>query len=234
MKKIALIIAYNGSLYKGFQRQPHGETVENSIEQVLVENNVIPSGFSDEEVDYSSSGRTDRGVHAVYQVISFNSFKEPSKVIEIINRMLSPRITAWGYLDDVPWDFNARHWAKARVYLYYLGKRFFGREDIVSCIDYDRRLSVVPRQLVFGNSSVLLFKSFGFKRSEIKHIINCLTGKRGFIPGNLCLVYVGYPFKTVLYHEYLVEFLKENSEVKIFRFLLENKQFLDQLLLYFL
>lgn len=234
MKKIALIIAYNGSLYKGFQRQPHGGAVENHVEEVLLKNNVITGGFSSQQVDYSSSSRTDKGVHAIHQVIAFNTTKEPDEVINIINKELSPEVIAWGYLVDIPWDFNARHWARIRAYIYYVGNKVFHKKNLYACIPSDRRSSISLRQLVYDGEAVLLFRSYGFRRGEIKSIVKCLTKNQGFTPSDLCLVYVGYPFRKIVYTKHLDYFLRENMEVRVFRFLTKNREFLDHIFLYFL
>ena len=88
-RKIGLVIAYNGELFQGFQRQPHGNTIENSIEEVLLKHKVINQRFSP-EIQYSAASRTDKGVHAIHQVISFNTDYNPDKVADIINNDLFP------------------------------------------------------------------------------------------------------------------------------------------------
>jgi tRNA pseudouridine(38-40) synthase len=65
-QKIALGIAYNGSDFEGWQKQPHGRTVQDLLEAALSEINGSP-------VDLVCAGRTDTGVHARQQVVHFET-----------------------------------------------------------------------------------------------------------------------------------------------------------------
>ena len=71
MKKIALIVEYDGKHYKGFQSQPNAPTIQNTIENAL-------SMLTQENIAISAAGRTDAGVHAKSQVISFNTMTQNS------------------------------------------------------------------------------------------------------------------------------------------------------------
>ena len=62
MKKIALIVEYDGRLYKGFQNQKNAPTIQNKIEKAL-------SMLTKETIEIKAAGRTDAGVHAESQVI---------------------------------------------------------------------------------------------------------------------------------------------------------------------
>ncbi len=221
-EKIALIIAYNGKYFQGFQRQPHGKAIENFIENILLKNNVIEDRFSDPKVDYSSSGRTDKGVHAIYQVISFNSRKSSDEVIHIINKYLGPKIMAWGYL-DVPWDFNARMWARRRYYVYYLGRTsVFDRDRIINCISPSRRRHVICKAIFMGNNCSLLFGSESFLRREIRRIMSCyLRLKYLADPNRLCLFHVSYPFTSIQYMDLLEEFINSHTDIGVFKFIKE-------------
>ena len=66
MRTLKLKIAYDGSAYQGFQKQPHGNTVQNVLEEYLAK-------VCGEPVQTAGSGRTDAGVHALEQVVSFNT-----------------------------------------------------------------------------------------------------------------------------------------------------------------
>lgn len=235
MKKIALIIAYNGEYFRGFQRQPGQYAVENVLEETLFRENVVPGVFSDKKVEYSSAGRTDKGVHAIYQVIAFNSSYDEEEVVDIINKELFPKITAWGFLEDIPQDFNARHWAKIRTYLYYLGVSHGNLtiDKLCSCTGLNRCVEIAVENILCCNKALIKISSPGFSRSEIKNMINCVFGKQSFNPGNLCLAYVGYPFKATLYFEYLRKFLRENKHVEILGVLEECFETVTHLL-YFL
>ena len=64
MKNIKIRYQYDGSKFAGFQRQKEGKTVQGEIE------NIISKNFS-EKINMISSGRTDKGVHALGQVSNF-------------------------------------------------------------------------------------------------------------------------------------------------------------------
>ncbi|HTX60955.1 MAG TPA: tRNA pseudouridine(38-40) synthase TruA, partial [Methanobacterium sp.] len=111
MKRVALKIAYLGSDYYGFQRQPGLKTVEGEILEALEETGMV------EDVDkcgFGLAGRTDRGVHALGNVISF--LTEEKVQINQINDSLphSIRILAQA---KVSLQFKARY-AQQRHYRY--------------------------------------------------------------------------------------------------------------------
>ena len=84
MNNYKLVIAYDGTRYNGWQRQ--GNT-ENTIQGKL---NEIIGKYLGEEVDVIGSGRTDKGVHAKMQVVSFKTKKsiDIEEFVTDINRYL--------------------------------------------------------------------------------------------------------------------------------------------------
>ena len=54
-----ITFSYDGSKYKGYQKQPRAKTVQGELEKALTKIN------SDESVSVHASGRTDAGVHAL-------------------------------------------------------------------------------------------------------------------------------------------------------------------------
>lgn len=70
MRKVALKVAYIGTDFHGFQRQPDNKTVEGELISALREANLIDDL---KDSGYAIAGRTDRGVHALGNVISFRS-----------------------------------------------------------------------------------------------------------------------------------------------------------------
>jgi tRNA pseudouridine38-40 synthase len=69
MPTYKLILAYEGSRYAGWQRQPHSTAVQNVFDEALAR-------ITGEEVRTTGSSRTDAGVHAFGQVVSFTLAKE--------------------------------------------------------------------------------------------------------------------------------------------------------------
>ncbi|MBS7288848.1 MAG: tRNA pseudouridine(38-40) synthase TruA [Candidatus Freyarchaeota archaeon] len=111
--RYAVKLAYVGSNYFGFQRQSSRITVEG----VLLEAMRKAGLFSDpREARYCSAGRTDRGVHALSQVVAFNSDKLIS--LPRINALLPMDVRCWAYA-VAPENFNPRRDAMLRTYKYY-------------------------------------------------------------------------------------------------------------------
>ena len=118
--RVALKLAYLGTLYHGFQIQPDVPTIESELFKAF-ENLGI---FCDQkEANYSASGRTDKGVHATSQVIAFDSDRPGLTLPRIINSEFPEGIWVWAR-SEVPDDFNARRDATSREYRYFLyGKK---------------------------------------------------------------------------------------------------------------
>lgn len=105
-----LVVAYDGAGFHGFQRQPGLETVQGSIESAL-------GHLFGEEVKTTGAGRTDAGVHALGQVVSFRSeiSKDPVDLQRRLNAMCGPAIAVLES-SEAPDGFDARFSAEARTY----------------------------------------------------------------------------------------------------------------------
>lgn len=114
MRNIKLTYRYDGSLFYGFQRQPEKRTVQGEIEKLL---NVV---FK-KEIDMISSGRTDRGVHALIQVSNFyvDSTIPIERLKYILNRGLPLDIELLD-VEEIEEKFNSRFDAKNRGYRYII------------------------------------------------------------------------------------------------------------------
>ena len=112
MKKIALIVEYEGSLYKGFQNQKNEQTIQNKIENAL-------SMLTTENIEIKAAGRTDAGVHAKSQVISFNTMTQNpiQTYITGTNHFLPDDISIKNAY-EVDIDFDPRRMALSRKYQY--------------------------------------------------------------------------------------------------------------------
>ena len=66
MRTIKLVVAYDGSAYHGFQKQKNVQTVQNVLEEAL-------TMLCGEKVVTAGSGRTDTGVHALAQTVTFTT-----------------------------------------------------------------------------------------------------------------------------------------------------------------
>ncbi|MGC9516799.1 MAG: tRNA pseudouridine(38-40) synthase TruA [Methanomicrobiales archaeon] len=113
MHRIALKLAYLGTGFHGFQRQPGLRTVEDELISALKKADVI---YDTKRSDYSIAGRTDRGVHALGNVVSFNTSSK--FIINHVNNYLPEDIRIIG-ISNVSSDFNPR-FANDRHYRYLL------------------------------------------------------------------------------------------------------------------
>ncbi|MDF1542668.1 MAG: tRNA pseudouridine(38-40) synthase TruA [Anaerosomatales bacterium] len=112
---LALTIAYDGAPFSGFARQPGRETVQGSIEQALA---VVLR----REVVTVGAGRTDAGVHALGQVVSFESDgSEPElrTLVRSLNALVCEGVVVTGVCRAAA-GFSARFDAEAREYRYRL------------------------------------------------------------------------------------------------------------------
>ena len=115
MPNYKLLIAYEGTKYKGWQRQKDGSaTIQGKIEDVLAR-------FTGEYQEVNGSGRTDAGVHAEGQVASvrLRQAAEPEEIRYYLNRYLPDDIAVLS-VESVPEDFHARFAAKKKTYRYVI------------------------------------------------------------------------------------------------------------------
>lgn len=106
-------LAYRGTRYAGWQKQPHSPSVQQTIEEVLFT-------LLREEVEVVGCGRTDTGVHASFYVLHFDyAGAFPEHFLNRLNRLL-PRDIAFYRLFPVRQEAHARYDAERRVYEYHL------------------------------------------------------------------------------------------------------------------
>lgn len=117
MPRIALGIEYDGSGFCGWQTQPSGAAVQDAVDAAV-------SAIADESVASQCAGRTDAGVHAIGQVIHFDTraARPLSAWVRGVNGRL-PRTVAVQWARQVPEDFHARNAARGRAYTYLLLNR---------------------------------------------------------------------------------------------------------------
>ncbi|HEX9711134.1 MAG TPA: tRNA pseudouridine(38-40) synthase TruA [Actinomycetota bacterium] len=111
--KVALLLAYDGTGFSGFARQrPTVRTVQGELEERLTTILRAPIGIT-------GAGRTDAGVHAAGQVVSFDApdGTDPAWVRARLNRWLGPEI-AIRAAAEAPDGFDARFSAMRREYDY--------------------------------------------------------------------------------------------------------------------
>ncbi len=114
---LGAVVEYDGSRYAGFQRQKREITIQEEIEKAL-------TSVTQEQTKIVGAGRTDAGVHATGQVISFSTgWKRPlSELQRALNALLAFDIAILE-LSEVPPDFHARRSALSRKYRYTIFNR---------------------------------------------------------------------------------------------------------------
>ena len=113
MQNYKLTLCYDGTKYKGWQRQGNTDnTIQAKLEALL-------SRLLGSPVEVSGSGRTDAGVHAYCQVCSFRADTEMSAedILSALRRYLPEDIGAMSLTKAAP-DFHARLSCREKSYLY--------------------------------------------------------------------------------------------------------------------
>jgi tRNA pseudouridine38-40 synthase len=102
-----LKLAYDGGPFAGWAAQPGRRTVAAELERAL-------ATVLRRSVALSVAGRTDRGVHALGQVVSYDG---PPPPLRSVNAVLPPEIAVLS-AEEAPDGFSARHDARSRTYVY--------------------------------------------------------------------------------------------------------------------
>jgi tRNA pseudouridine38-40 synthase len=117
MPRVAVGIEYDGTAYAGWQAQTTGPSVQAVAEHAF-------GTIADEPVSLVCAGRTDAGVHAVEQVVHFDTraIRTPRAWTLGANTELPNDVCAL-WAQEVPADFHARYGALARAYRYVILER---------------------------------------------------------------------------------------------------------------
>ena len=111
-RNLKLILSYDGAEFSGWQVQPDAATVQGTLASVI-------GRITGEKVLPQGSGRTDAGVHALAQVVTFVT--ESSVPTENFQKALNDILPASVRVLEVreaPLDFHARHSARGKTYRY--------------------------------------------------------------------------------------------------------------------
>lgn len=118
MTRFALTVEFDGTPFMGLQRQPHGPTVQGSIEAAA-------KAVTGEDITLFSAGRTDTGVHAIAMRshIDIDKNIEPFRLMEALNAHLRPVPIAITHCEVVDDEWHARFSCVGRRYLYRIVNR---------------------------------------------------------------------------------------------------------------
>ena len=125
-RKVAVMIGYSGSGYKGMQLNHHEKTIEGDLFSAFVDAGAISKANADDPKKSSliRCARTDKGVHAAGNLISLKLIVEDSDVVAKINQHLSPQIRVWGII-RTNGSFSAYQFCDSRIYEYLIPTHCF-------------------------------------------------------------------------------------------------------------
>jgi len=137
--RIAAIVEYDGSPFAGWQRQADEVSVQQVVEETL-------SRVADEDIRVVTAGRTDAGVHALAQVIHFDTraVRTPYAWVRGANSYL-PDAVALRWAGPVADDFHARFSATGREYRYLILNRSVRPTFMARRVTHDYRPLEVTR-----------------------------------------------------------------------------------------
>jgi tRNA pseudouridine38-40 synthase len=112
MRNLKLTLSYDGTDFSGWQVQPQSPTIQGTLASAI-------GRITGEKVLPQASGRTDAGVHALAQVVTFvtESSVPTENFHKALNDLLPASIRVFA-VDEVPADFHARLSATSKLYVY--------------------------------------------------------------------------------------------------------------------
>jgi tRNA pseudouridine38-40 synthase len=118
MPRFALTLEYDGGPFMGLQRQPHGPSIQQAIEDAAF-------AVTGESVTLAAAGRTDAGVHATAMRAHFDLSRDfdPFRMMEALNAKLKPAPIAVTVCRQVPDHWHARFSCTGRAYIYRIANR---------------------------------------------------------------------------------------------------------------
>jgi tRNA pseudouridine38-40 synthase len=188
MQRIKCVISYDGSAFLGYQVQPNGRTVQAEIEAAL------KKMHKGENIRVYASGRTDAGVHAVGQVIHFDSpYRIPANKWKIALNSLLPEEIAILHVQFVSSDFHARFDVIKKEYRYKIS------------LDRDRNVFMRNYQAYFP---------YNLDYISMKEAIKYFVGTHDFTSFCSAKTEVEDRVRTI----YEIEFFEDAHNVLVFRF----------------
>ncbi len=185
MPRFKLILEYDGSKFKGWQFQKDLPTVMGKLMDACKE------VFNVSDFELYGSGRTDTGVHALYQVAHLDiKTAMPPHVIKIkLNDTLTAAINIL-HVETVSPNFHARYDAVARSYVYHISKRrtAFGKDFvwwIKDKLDVKAMADVTPMFLGMKD-----YKSFGIQEKDKESTLVELKSLRIFEIDDSILIHI--------------------------------------------
>jgi len=182
LRTLKLTIAYDGTHFAGWQRQPHARTVQQTLEETLQK-------ITGRKVTLIGAGRTDTGVHADGQVahLRVNHPMPPQKLLRSLNATL-PEDVVVRSIRIAPAAFHAQYDAAAKRYRYTIWNkptRPIANRDRMLHVSAALNLTAMRRaaRLLKGRHDFRAFYTDGQSASDTKRTLHSLTisSKAGLI-----------------------------------------------------
>jgi len=167
-----ILLSYNGSAFKGWQRQINGPSVQEHLEFAF-------SAYLREKIEITGAGRTDTGVHAINYVAHLDSCndsltKEQHLLLYKINAILPSGIVVYD-ICQVTDSCHARFDAVSRTYKYYVHTRkdpFLN--EFSSFFPYELDIAAMNRAaaMLLGERD---FTSMAKLHTDVKHHLCTVT-----------------------------------------------------------
>ena len=181
MKRVKLIVAYDGTNYSGWQIQPNGVTIEQKLNEAL-------SALLGESIKVTGASRTDAGVHSLGNVCIFDTATRmpAEKISYAVNQRLPEDIVVQDSCEVVP-DFHPRFSKSKKTYEYRILNRKFRmptRRLDTYFYHYELDVSAMQRAAAYlvGEHD---FKSFASVKMQsetsVRTIYSCDVDKSGDI-----------------------------------------------------
>ena len=165
MRNLKLILSYDGSDFAGWQVQPNAPTVQGTLASAI-------GRVTGEKVLPQGSGRTDAGVHALAQVVTFvtESPVPTANFVKALNDVLPPTVRVLTVEEAAP-DFHARKSACGKTYRYRIYREaicppFLSRYVWHYPFPLDERVMVQAAGLVEGEHDFTSFAAVDPERGR--------------------------------------------------------------------
>ena len=186
MKRVKLVVAYDGTNYNGWQIQPNGITIESELNHHL-------SDLLKEDIKVIGASRTDAGVHALGNVAVFdtNARMPADKISYALNTRLPADIRIQESC-EVPADFHPRFQKTTKTYEYrILNRRFPDPTKRLYSFFYYYPLDVVKMQ----RASLYLvgehdFKSFCTAKPDVENTVRTIYSLEVIKEGDMITIRV--------------------------------------------
>ncbi|KAL4938188.1 hypothetical protein BDV06DRAFT_201515 [Aspergillus oleicola] len=125
-KKVAVLIGYSGTGYKGMQLSTTEKTIEGELFTAFVAAGAISkaNAMDPKKSSFVRCARTDKGVHAAGNVVSLKMIVEDEDIVKKINEKLGPQIRVWD-IQVANKTFSSYQMCDSRIYEYLIPSHCF-------------------------------------------------------------------------------------------------------------